>query len=376
MEKAILILAASLLVISSIAQKKALSREMLIPMKPEAWLYKEGKVSFVGHNGQPAIRLLQSADVVTSRNLLFSNGIIEFDVEPLEPGFTSVYFRMQDMRETECFYLRAQRAGNPAAADAVQYAPFIRGVNLWDLLPQYQAAADIFLNKPNHIKLVVSGLQLLAYVNDMQQPALRVSRLEGNTKDGAIAFDGKVILSNVRVRPDQTEGLPPEAGFDLTLNDPRYIRNWQASAPLDFPAGKEPYQQNLPDSLVTWSTVIAERAGLINLTRLYGGSRELNRRLVWLKVILDVKDAMKRKMAFGFSDEVWVFLNGRMVFADKNLYLEGMRKEPDGRISIENATFDLNLKQGSNELLIGVANNFYGWGIIAWLASMDGVVVK
>ena len=53
-----------------------------------------------------------------------------------------------------------------------------------------------------------------------------------------------------------------------------------------------------------------------------------------------------------------------------------MRKIPDGRISVENAQFELPLKAGDNELLIGVANNFYGWGVIARLESMDGIMVK
>lgn len=50
-----------------------------------------------------------------------------------------------------------------------------------------------------------------------------------------------------------------------------------------------------------------------------------------------------------------------------------IRKEPDGRCSIENTSFNLPLNAGDNELLIGVANDFYGWGIVARIDSLAGV---
>jgi hypothetical protein len=60
-----------------------------------------------------------------------------------------------------------------------------------------------------------------------------------------------------------------------------------------------------------------------------------------------------------------------MVYADKNTYNAFIRKEPDGRISVDNATVPLALQQGDNELLIGVANNFFGWGLIARLSMKE-----
>ena len=34
---------------------------------------------------------------------------------------------------------------------------------------------------------------------------------------------------------------------------------------------------------------------------------------------------------------------------------------------------DVSLKAGDNEILIGVANDFYGWGIIARVESLEGI---
>jgi hypothetical protein len=46
---------------------------------------------------------------------------------------------------------------------------------------------------------------------------------------------------------------------------------------------------------------------------------------------------------------------------------------PKSRCTIENASIKLPLNEGENEILIGLANYFYGWGIIARLDDMNGI---
>ena len=48
-------------------------------------------------------------------------------------------------------------------------------------------------------------------------------------------------------------------------------------------------------------------------------------------------------------------------------------KEPEGRCSLDNASFRIPLQAGENELLIGLGNHFFGWGVIARLDSVDGI---
>jgi hypothetical protein len=81
-------------------------------------------------------------------------------------------------------------------------------------------------------------------------------------------------------------------------------------------------------------------------------------------------------MQLGFGDEVWVVLNGRLLYLDKNHYGMLIRKTPDGRIGLENSNFALPLNQGENILMICVANNFFGWGIIARLETMEGLEIQ
>jgi hypothetical protein len=345
--------------------------EIKIPMTPGSWESPTNSVEFLDYKGTPAMKIL-SGDKIILKDLKFSNGTIEFDVEPQSEGFAGIFFRMANNNETEYFYLRVARAGNPAAMDAAQYAPFTKGVNLWDLFDYYQGPANMKKNELNHIKLVVSGRQMIVYVNNGDRATLEIPRLEGDTQSGSLAFNGRCVISNLIIKPDAVEGLSAREGFDPTHHDPRYIRLWQMSEPQSLARGKELYEADFPKADTKWQNIDAERRGLVNLTRVFGGSE--SRRFVWLRVKMISSREQKRKISLGFSDEVWVYLNRQPVFVDKNIYTSpGMRKNPDGRISIENSEFEISLKAGENELLLGVANDFFGWGIISRLDNMDGI---
>jgi hypothetical protein len=48
-------------------------------------------------------------------------------------------------------------------------------------------------------------------------------------------------------------------------------------------------------------------------------------------------------------------------------------KTPRGRVSLDNSSFSLPLKAGPNELLIGVGNDSFGWGIVARFDENNGL---
>jgi len=75
----------------------------------------------------------------------------------------------------------------------------------------------------------------------------------------------------------------------------------------------------------------------------------------------------------GFCDDVSVFINGDLLYIDKNTYWLPIRKYPDGRCDIRNSTIQLPLKAGENQLMIALTNYFYGWGIVARLSTLDGI---
>lgn len=339
-------------------------------MQADAWVVA-GKVDFSNYKGVPAMRIqsVGDTDQVILRNVMFENGTIEYDIEPYSSS--SIYFRRNGYKEQEIFYLR-ERFNQPLYNDAIQYCPVIDGVIMWDVFDHFQAPSLIKPNEWNHIKLVISGFQMRVYVNSMIKPALEVTRLEGSQKMGSIAFDGNCIIANIVIKPNQIEGLASYEGTDLTNHDSNYLRKWMVSSPLAFPNGTEPYFKKLPENNFFEQKIEAERHGLINLTRQFGKNEE--RKMVWLKTSLNSEITQQKLLALGFSDEVWLFVNGQFSFADKNLYrLINQRKYPDGRLSTENATIPIQLQKGENEILIAVANDFYAWGLIARLSDLEGI---
>jgi hypothetical protein len=357
------------------------SAQKSIPMEADAWDTGGYNVSFLTHRGRAAMRLddkgqgATGSNMVVARNERFENGTIEYDIA-LDEGarFSSLYFRMQDPDNTEHVYLRAFFADDPNASGGFQYAAVVDGVNYWDLSFPYQTGVDFRGGGEwNHVKLVVRDRQLLAYVNDMERPALYVPVLDGLPGAGSIGVDGKAWIANLTVTPDVTPGLTAGEGFDPTHNDVRYLRDWKVSSPVEFPQGREPTGDDLPNEQTEWEPLSAEHHGLVNLSRRFGKTPNGERRLVWLKTTLESRAATDRHLDLGISDEVYVYLNGRPLYVGKNPYNTPAMLSPGGRATPENARIPLPLQEGENELLIGVTNYFFGWGIVARLNDGAGL---
>ena len=82
-----------------------------------------------------------------------------------------------------------------------------------------------------------------------------------------------------------------------------------------------------------------------------------------------------RRLEFGFSDRVRVYLNGRPLYGGADSY--GSR---DYRFLGSIGWFDavyLPLETGPNELVLAVSEDFgFGWGIQARLDSLDGLTLE
>ena len=351
------------------AQKKQSS--IKVSLTADKWTFQEGKVEFIDYQGRRAMKLGTQSGSVVLKGVVFKDGVIEYDVEPVATEFANCfYFHRKDEKEKEIVYLRVQKIGNKFANEGIQYCPYFDGVNMWDIYPQYQAPAPAKAGEWNHMKLIVSGRQMHVFVNN--KLVLRIPKLEGRELEGSIAFEGASYISNVEIRPGETEGLSSEEGVDLSRHEANYIRSWAVTQPDSLPAGTEPTAAlDLPANDLFTTKLEAETGGLVNLTRQFGGSE--NRRLVWLRATVATKESLITNLQLGFSDEVWIYLNNQLTYVDKNLFTQNMKKYPDGRLSVQNASVRLKLKPGANDLMIGVANDFYGWGIIARLETIEGI---
>lgn len=127
-----------------------------------------------------------------------------------------------------------------------------------------------------------------------------------------------------------------------------------------LPNGKEPMYEEMPGASQEWKTISTERNGL---SREYGRPLpEPNRAVAWLKTTITSYRKQTKKLDIGWTRELWLFVNGKAVYADKNIFeSEEARKYPDARCSLENDSFTLPLEAGDNEVAVAIANNFFGW---------------
>ncbi|WP_461042043.1 hypothetical protein [Spirosoma harenae] len=371
----------------AVAQKTTArkTQELHIPMTAQQWTYQPGQVEFITGKEAGIMKILKGPTSIMLKDVNFSNGTIEYDIELTGPGFPGINFRMDaDQQNGENFYLRSFGKVTPDIRTTLQYAPIVKGMSMWDLTDEYQAGATMYESGWNHVKLVISGRQMKAYVNDMSKPALIVPELESPEMSGAISLSGGMNFANLVIKPDVTEGINPEPGYNLVAHDTRYLRNWLVSEPILLPFGKEPITgvrstygktgpADLPDSTTKWSPIKAESRGIVNLSRRYAHKADEARLMAWLKTSIQSDKAQDRLLNLGFSDEVWVFINGQLLYADKNYFGTPQQKYPSGRCTIENTSIKLPLKEGKNEIVIGLANYFYGWGIVARLDDTVGL---
>jgi hypothetical protein len=344
-----------------------------IPMTADHWQTKEN-AEFLKQQGFAHGLMRLNSGNAALKDLTFSDGTIEFDVHTIGRGAPGIAFRQQDEGSFELLYLRPD-ANCPAFRACIQYAPETHGVLLWDLFPQYQSRAPLRENGWNHIRMVVSGRRMNIFVNDVATPTLEVGSLEGDARKGGLRLQGPGTFANMVITADAVDGLSPEPAGDPMDGDRGLVRNWRLSAFSALPNGKDPMYSEMPGASQEWKTIRTEREGLANLSREYGlPVREPNRAVAWLKTTITSDRKQAKSANIGWTRELWVFVNGKQVYADKNLYdVEAARKAPDGRCSLENGAFTLPLEAGDNEVVVAIANNFYGWGLRLRVADAEGI---
>ena len=350
-----------------------------IAMTADRWQSK-GNVEFVRMEGFPLGLLRVNDGGAVLKNLHFANGTIEFDIQPIGQDIPGIRFRRRDDATAEEFYLRPG-PNCPASDDCVQYAPVTHGLMLWDIYPEYQAGAPLREDGWNHIRLVISGRRMDVFVNRATSPVLAVGRLEGDALEGGLQLDGPANFANLTVARDAVDGLSPQPAPDPAAADIRLVRNWQVSTAATLPIGHDLAYAEMPAGSSPWNGIVAERYGLVNLSRRYGSptGRGIGA-VAWLKTSIDSDHDQTRRVSIGWAREVWVFVNGKPSFAGNNLYYpESARKSPDGRLSLENGSFDLPLRKGRNQIAIALGNDFpgsashWGWGMELRLDDLDGI---
>jgi hypothetical protein len=91
-------------------------------------------------------------------------------------------------------------------------------------------------------------------------------------------------------------------------------------------------------------------------------------KLLYARTTIDSDREQVKKLYVGYSDEVSVFLNGKILFRGRSA--QNFR-DPGflGIVNPENDTVYLQLRKGANELMLAVSQLGGGWGFICRLAE-------
>ncbi|HYG79310.1 MAG TPA: hypothetical protein VD861_02925, partial [Pyrinomonadaceae bacterium] len=115
-----------------------------------------------------------------------------------------------------------------------------------------------------------------------------------------------------------------------------------------------------------------EENGAANLARLQGAAE--GRDTVFARLVIQSDREQVKKIRFGFSDEVKVYFNDRLLYGGSDIY-QSRDYRFLGTIGLYDELY-LPLGRGENELWLAVTENFGGWGVTAQFEDMEGIKVS
>jgi hypothetical protein len=354
-----------------------------VPADSPRWDLQQG-AKVADYLGRKCLAIDGGAAVL--KDFEIRDGVLDVDVAtPAKRGFFGFDVRIDKAGANyEEIYLRQHKSGLP---DAMQYTPVLNTGRNWQLFngPGFTGAVDIPRDEWFHLRLEVAGAQAKLYVKDMNQPALVMSDLKSGVQKGQIALyvlTGVTYFSNFEVRttPDAPweRHLPPMPSNTLT--------HWTLSPDYDALARnlERPLTKAESDA-IQWQDVEAEPPGLVVLYRYREAPHPMvtfqghfakrlepqpGIKVLYARTTIDSDRDRVKKLEIGYSDDVSVFLNGKILYRGRSA--QGFR-DPGflGIVNPENDTVYLPLKKGSNELMLAISELGGGWGFICRLVDFE-----
>ena len=361
-------------------------KTITVPMKADRWI-SNGNAAFAADDHAPDGVLSISKGPVDVKDLTFRDGTIEFDMYMPDHGILGMRLRTQNRDNAEALFFRPQKDCN-TSPDCMQYMPLEHGAYEWDLFPEYQSSAPIRTLSWNHFRIVVIGTTMRVYVNRSSKPTLSVDHMEGGALSGGLTFGGPAKYANLVITPAKPLS---SAARPAPERKDGFLRHWKISMAsvlasvhdpkLDAPTGVQPSYASMPPNGNAWKAITADTKGLVNFSHEVGSAKDGSViSLAWAKTTLVSDKAQSKTVQIGWVREIWIYVNGTLVFQDRNIDGMPAAKAGDERISLENGTFLLPLKKGKNEIAIALDDNLpgntqhYGWGMELKLGDPTGVL--
>lgn len=358
----------------------------VIPFTEENWNFI-GATKVEEYKGENALTLAVanpkapfSFGMAIAKKIAFKNGVIEYDVAFDETRtFAGLQFRLQQDKSYEDFYMRAHQSGNP---DANQYMPVHFGAASWQLYTgeAYSTPSKYDFNEWMHVKMVVADDVADIYLKDMEKPMLTVA-LQRDAMTGGVALwglnlGGDVKYANVSVeamdKKPEIKGTPVEVKKAAEGT----VMTWAVSDGFEgaFLDGKTTLTKEDMGN-VKYITLAADERGMTNLAKVQAPQPKND--TTFARIVVRSESEQTKKINFGFSDKVKVYLNGNLMFEGDDTYLTRDYRFL-GTVGYNDSLY-LPLKKGENEVIFAVSENpqdVTGWGIQAQFESMDGITVK
>lgn len=334
------------------------AQKVTVPFDTDHWNLDKAETSVETYMGKNSLLLQKGA--IYLKDVQFLNGTIEVDVNfPAGRNFPGIQFRGQDEQNYESFYIRPHQSGNP---DACQYTPVFNGFAAWQLYhgEGYGTAINLEPDQWHHIRIEIKGDEADVYYNDMDKAVLHINRLQANFPAGFLALNSGngVHFANFTYYKDATTYPAKPVGKP----DGQTIAKWELSQVVDNAlfADKTWIESSLSNSM-QWTSHATEASGLLNIAR-HTKAEEGKTTVVARMRITSDSDQIKG-LAFGYSDEVKVFVNGKLQYGGSTAFRSRDYRYL-GTIGYFDAVF-LDLKKGENEIWFAVKENFGGWGLQA-----------
>jgi hypothetical protein len=359
------------------------STTLSVPADSPRWDL-QGQAKTAEYQGRKCLLLDGGAALL--KDFEMRDAVVDVDVlTTAKYGFFGFMFRIvDDGANAEELYLRPHKSGLP---DAIQYTPVLNTGRNWQLFngPGFTGAVDIPKEVWFHLRLEVVGAQAKLYVKDLDKPALVMNDLKSGVQKGQLALwvlAGETYFSNFQIR------TTPDAPWERHLPPmpPNTLTRWSLSPSYDALTRnlERPLSPSESDA-IHWQGVEAEPPGLVVIYRyreaphpVVSFQRDFSKRLepqpgmkvIYARTSIDSDRDQVKKLEIGYSDDVSVFLNGKILYRGRSA--QDFRHPGFlGIVNPENDAVYLPLKKGSNELMLAVSELGGGWGFICRLADVE-----
>lgn len=350
-----------------LAAAPALAQPRTIPLEPARFDTSEARSALFTETAGRSALCFEGAVFIADAAL--RAGVLEADIANSGArAFANMIFHAQNAHDFEAAYLRLHKSGQ---ADAVQYTPHMNGETHWQLLGRHQVAAGFGEADWIPMRAAFSEDQLTLSANGTEMQVDRLLLGGDGDRVGFYALN-EVCVSNIRLDTAAPELAPAPGAEPLPEG---VITAWSLSPSEVF----EGFSARAP-VIGEWERVESEADGFLYVSRhrekASAGAFESNSTdLVHAAVTIQSDAARRAVLRFDASDRARVWLNGApLVEIDNSFRAKGPLFRGD--IDMQAQQVFLDLDEGENLLVIGVADRANGWGLGARIEPLDGVSVR